>query len=356
MMPAPARHGSLIAFEGLDQSGKQTQAEALRDHLDGAGRESAGCCRFPTTRRRSAAEIVKALHGERDYAPDVHAAALRRQPLREKRADRSVARRRASCVICDRYLASSIAYGEAQGLDAGVARARSSGSCRRRDLTILLDIAPGDRGAAEGGRRAIATSATSRCCRACATSYRRQARAADWVRLDGERAQGRRRGRRHSRGRDTTRAAVSARTSRGARRAQRPARTPPASRPSCSRRPPARSAVPRAAGAPAPSANALAHVRVPLRRPADRSATASRGSARSASTIGTPRCARELARLVEARARRRRLRCSGTGTTTSASASRSAAADAHAARPAAGASERRPSYLKAWRIARSVPS
>jgi hypothetical protein len=44
-------------------------------------------------------------------------------------------------VICDRYRASSIAYGEAQGLDAAWL-ATSSSTCRRRDLTILLDIAP----------------------------------------------------------------------------------------------------------------------------------------------------------------------------------------------------------------------
>ena len=30
--------GSLIAFEGLDQSGKQTQAESLRDFLTAQGR------------------------------------------------------------------------------------------------------------------------------------------------------------------------------------------------------------------------------------------------------------------------------------------------------------------------------
>ena len=31
--------GLLIAFEGLDQSGKQTQAELLRDHLKAAGQK-----------------------------------------------------------------------------------------------------------------------------------------------------------------------------------------------------------------------------------------------------------------------------------------------------------------------------
>jgi dTMP kinase len=31
--------GLLIAFEGLDQSGKQTQAERVRDHVTARGRE-----------------------------------------------------------------------------------------------------------------------------------------------------------------------------------------------------------------------------------------------------------------------------------------------------------------------------
>ena len=81
--------GLLIAFEGLDQSGKQTQAERLRDHVIARGRE----CRllsFPDyddgdRRRRSS----KALHGEREYARRRHAAAVRRQPLRAPAATSS---------------------------------------------------------------------------------------------------------------------------------------------------------------------------------------------------------------------------------------------------------------------------
>ena len=57
--------GSLIAFEGLDQSGKQTQAESLRDHLTAQGR----VCQllsFPDYATPIGGEISKALHGERD--------------------------------------------------------------------------------------------------------------------------------------------------------------------------------------------------------------------------------------------------------------------------------------------------
>ena len=46
--------GLLIAFEGLDQSGKQTQAERREAHHVSGAAASAGCCRFPTTPQRSA--------------------------------------------------------------------------------------------------------------------------------------------------------------------------------------------------------------------------------------------------------------------------------------------------------------
>ena len=62
--------GLLIAFEGLDQSGKQTQAESLRDHLRDQGRE-AQLLSFPDYSTAIGDEIAKALHGGRDYPPDV---------------------------------------------------------------------------------------------------------------------------------------------------------------------------------------------------------------------------------------------------------------------------------------------
>jgi dTMP kinase len=62
--------GHLIAFEGLDQSGKQTQAERLRSSIESCGRE----CRllsFPAYETAIGQEIQRALHDGRDYPPDV---------------------------------------------------------------------------------------------------------------------------------------------------------------------------------------------------------------------------------------------------------------------------------------------
>ena len=130
-----------IAFEGLDQSGKQTQAERLRDRLE---RRAAATCRllsFPDYDTPIGAEIARALHGERDYGADVMQLLYVANRYERKRDDRSAGSTAALIVVCDRYLASSVAYGEAQGST----RAWLVDIQRflpQPDLTILLDIAP----------------------------------------------------------------------------------------------------------------------------------------------------------------------------------------------------------------------
>ena len=62
--------GLLIVFEGLDQSGKQTQAEMLRDRLKQDGRK-ARLLSFPDYGTSIGEEIARALQGERDYEADV---------------------------------------------------------------------------------------------------------------------------------------------------------------------------------------------------------------------------------------------------------------------------------------------
>ena len=160
-----ATTGSLIAFEGLDQSGKQTQAESLRDHLTARGR----VCRllsFPDYETPIGAEISQGAARRARVRADVMQL-LYVANRYEKRGTSSSGSPRASILICDRYLASSIAYGEAQGLDAGVARPTSSGSFRSR---TSRSCSTSRRRRPSGARPpiAIATSATWRCCRACA--------------------------------------------------------------------------------------------------------------------------------------------------------------------------------------------
>src|ERR1700704_3600410 len=131
--------GHLIAFEGLDQSGKQTQAELLRDRLKQDGHK-ARLVSFPDYGTSIGEEIARALQGEREYGPEVMqllyiANRYERKPDLQRWLDGGLV------LVCDRYIASSIAYGEALGLDpAWLADAQKF--LPPPALTILLDIAP----------------------------------------------------------------------------------------------------------------------------------------------------------------------------------------------------------------------
>ena len=113
--PSPKSRGHLIAFEGLDQSGKQTQAERLLAAFRSAG-HTAEFLTFPEYTTAIGAEIGRALQGERDYQPDTLQLLYIANRF-EFRPRITAWLESGTMVICDRYLASSVAYGEAQGLD-----------------------------------------------------------------------------------------------------------------------------------------------------------------------------------------------------------------------------------------------
>ena len=173
----------LIAFEGLDQSGKETQAARLRTGLEAAGRR-VETLTFPDDATPIGREIRTALAGGHAWQADVMqllyvANRHERKPAIEGWLAEGVV------VVCDRYLASSVAYGEAFGLDAAwlvdIQR-----HLPQPDLTVLLDIAPETAAARkQQGRdryeRDLALLARVR------DSYRRQAATTpDWTRIDGE--------------------------------------------------------------------------------------------------------------------------------------------------------------------------
>jgi dTMP kinase len=174
--------GLLIAFEGLDQSGKQTQAEMLRDHLKAAGHR-VRMLSFPDYGTSIGEEIARALQGERDYGADVMQLMYvanryeRRDEIRQWIEGGLI-------VICDRYRASSVAYGEAFGLDPSWLTDMQK-YLPAPDITFLLDISPeasarrktSDRDKYE---RDLALLSRVR------ESYLRQAGEA-WVRVDADR-------------------------------------------------------------------------------------------------------------------------------------------------------------------------
>ncbi len=175
--------GLLIVFEGLDQSGKQTQAEGLRDLVTARGRECL-LLSFPDYTTRIGHEISEALHGGRDYAPDT-LQLLYIANRYEKRGDIEAALGRGAVIVCDRYMASSVAYGEAQGLDAEWL-IETQQFLPRPDLTIVLDIDPATavRRKASGRdkyERDLALLSRVR------SSYHRQAAQDGWMLLNGDR-------------------------------------------------------------------------------------------------------------------------------------------------------------------------
>lgn len=131
--------GVLIAFEGLDQSGKETQAQLLRDRLRQNGNKSR-VVSFPDYGTSIGEEIARALQGERDYPSDVMQL-LYVANRYERRSDLERWLTGGLVIICDRYVASSIAYGTAQGLDPAwltdIQRFLPG-----PNLTVLLDIMP----------------------------------------------------------------------------------------------------------------------------------------------------------------------------------------------------------------------
>ncbi len=172
----------LIAFEGLDQSGKETQARHLRARIEQEGRKVHPLS-FPDYDTPVGREIAKALAGEREFGADVIQLlyVANRCEYRPKIESWLGA---GGVVVCDRYRASSIAYGEAQGLDP-VWLEDVQRYLPRATVTILLDIAP---------KIAVARKATGRdryerdlaLLARVRDSYRRQALQPDWVLIDGD--------------------------------------------------------------------------------------------------------------------------------------------------------------------------
>jgi dTMP kinase len=174
----------LIAFEGLDQSGKETQAQQLRERLREA-RKKVRLLSFPDYGTSIGEEIARALAGERDYGPDVMQ--LLFVANRHERREAIIEWLQGGLIlVCDRYRASSIAYGEAQGLDPRWLE-QIQQMLPAADLTLFLDINASTAASRKAHDRdkyerdlALLTRVSE--------SYRRQASQPDWVRIDGERS------------------------------------------------------------------------------------------------------------------------------------------------------------------------
>jgi dTMP kinase len=104
-----------VTFEGLDGSGKTTQVELLRRHLEESGRE------VVVTREPGGTELGERIRELLLHGPDMSAwaEATLFAAARAELVERVIApaRERGADVLCDRYVDSSLAYqGIARGL------------------------------------------------------------------------------------------------------------------------------------------------------------------------------------------------------------------------------------------------
>lgn len=172
----------LIAFEGLDQSGKETQARHLRARLQQDGR-IVRAASFPDYDTPVGLEIRQALAGEREFSPEVMQLLYVANRFEYKPRLESWLRA-GDLVVCDRYRASSVAYGEAMGLEPGWLDLIQQ-PLPPAFLTVFLDIAPETaverkKTGRDRFERDLALLARVR------ESYRRQASAEGWVVIDAE--------------------------------------------------------------------------------------------------------------------------------------------------------------------------
>jgi dTMP kinase len=142
--------GLFVTIEGIDRSGKTTQARLLREALG----DSAVAVREPggTTVGERVRELVK----EPDVLMGPEAEALLFAAARAELVARVIrpALARGFVVVSDRFLDSSLAYQGAarrMGVEEVARINRWATGGLAPDLTFLLDLDPGDAGARDGG-------------------------------------------------------------------------------------------------------------------------------------------------------------------------------------------------------------
>ena len=134
------KRGWLIAFEGVDGSGKTTQVARLADALRALGLDVV-TTREPTDGRFGQRIRAMATSGE-PAAPHEELRwfiADRREHVKETVAP---ALERGAVVVTDRYFLSTVAYQGARGHEPGELLARSEAEFPLPDLVILLEIPP----------------------------------------------------------------------------------------------------------------------------------------------------------------------------------------------------------------------
>jgi dTMP kinase len=133
------RRGVLIALEGVDGSGKTTQAQGLASHLARFGRRVL-MTREPTN-NASGRRLREYLAGtDRHFAPAEELARFEADRREHVAATIEPALKRGWLVITDRYYYSSAAYQGALGLDPEEIIAANEAFAPRPDLAVIFTL------------------------------------------------------------------------------------------------------------------------------------------------------------------------------------------------------------------------
>lgn len=135
----PPRPGVLLAFEGIDQSGKKTLSALLMKRLREVGIQGE-MISFPDYTTPIGRELNFYLAGERDYPPQTRHLLFAANRWERKRDIESWLQE-GKVVLANRYVASGVAYGMAHGLEKDWLWGLEEGQ-PKPDQTFLVDIPP----------------------------------------------------------------------------------------------------------------------------------------------------------------------------------------------------------------------
>ena len=172
----------LIAIEGIDQAGKATQTDHLCSHLRKSGYQVLRR-NFPEYGTPIGREIAANLRGERNCTAEglQLLCAANRFEFKHEMTDWS---REKGIVVCDRYIASGIAYGTASGLAEEWIQGLH-GSLPIPDLTIFLNISVQSSLDRKRFKRDVYES-NARMLQLARMSYLEQSEAPSWIAINGE--------------------------------------------------------------------------------------------------------------------------------------------------------------------------
>ena len=131
--------GKFIVLEGLDGSGKSTQAIYLENHLKKLGYRTF-LTKEPTTSQIGS--LIQSALKEDWHAPYTSIQLLFSADRAKHIADEiEPALKQGKMVVCDRYMFSTLAYGFASGINFEWLYSINK-TFKRPDLTIFIDISP----------------------------------------------------------------------------------------------------------------------------------------------------------------------------------------------------------------------